>query len=140
MRKAYLWVKKKILWFFLGGVALAAGVAVFPEGDPCANLSQVPGSYAGMSGDMVTQVIGISPKTLCERGMGPEWKEVRNDPASTKDDADVGDTYNTNLRAFIRPKPSADATLDTKTAEWVVPEKTKTQAELNFFAASSTDL
>ena len=36
--------------------------------------------------------------------------------------AGVGFTYDEDLDAFIPPKPSEDATLDTETFTWVVPE------------------
>lgn len=36
--------------------------------------------------------------------------------------AGIGFTYNEELDAFIPPKPSEDATLDTETFTWFVPE------------------
>jgi hypothetical protein len=36
--------------------------------------------------------------------------------------AGIGFTYDEELDAFIPPKPSEDATLDTETFTWVVPE------------------
>src|SRR3990167_9550395 len=42
LKKSYTWAKKKILWFFLGGVALAAGIDVLaplPPTPPTKNFS-----------------------------------------------------------------------------------------------------
>ncbi len=36
--------------------------------------------------------------------------------------AGIGFTYDKDLDAFIAPKPSEDATLDTETFTWIVPE------------------
>jgi len=36
--------------------------------------------------------------------------------------AGIGFTYDEDLDAFIPPKPSEDATLDTETFTWIVPE------------------
>ena len=93
----------------------------------------------------VVQYVTFADKAWIDRAGGVEsglWMEVRKDPASTKDDADIGDTYRADLNAFIPPKPTPDATLDEVKAEWVIPAKVKTQAEKDyeaaFFTASST--
>ena len=41
--------------------------------------------------------------------------------------AGIGFTYDEDLDAFIPPKPSEDATLDTETFTWVVPEVEETE-------------
>ena len=38
----------------------------------------------------------------------------------------IGFTYDEELDAFIPPKPSDDATLDTETYTWIVPETEET--------------
>ena len=43
--------------------------------------------------------------------------------------AGIGFTYDEELDAFIPPKPSEDATLDTETFTWVVPEVEETDEE-----------
>ena len=58
---------------------------------------------------------------------------VHYDPATGKPSADqskafrgnyagIGFTYDEGLDAFIPPKPSEDATLNTETFTWIVPE------------------
>ena len=42
--------------------------------------------------------------------------------------AGIGFTYDEDLDAFITPKPSEDATLDTETFTWVVPEVEEEEA------------
>ena len=134
-KKAYTWTKKKLLWFFLGGVALAAGIEALP--DPV--VPDYPRDWARIENGEVKYVTHAD-KAWIDRAGGAEagWKEVRTDNASTKDDADVGDTYRADLNAFIPPKPAGDATLDEVKAEWVIPTKVQTQAERDFFVASTT--
>ena len=43
--------------------------------------------------------------------------------------AGIGFTYDEDLDAFIPPKPSEDATLDTETYTWIVPEVENVETE-----------
>lgn len=100
------------------------------------------GSYARVESGVVKYVI-IADKKWIDAAGGTSsglWMEVRNDANSTKDDADIGDTYDTNLQAFIAPKPTADAILDAQTADWVIPAKIMTTEEQAFFSASTTEI
>lgn len=59
-------------------------------------------------------------------GDSSTWIQTDMDGAIRKNGASKGFTYDKSLDAFISPKPQADATLDTKTAQWTIPIKAST--------------
>jgi hypothetical protein len=62
----------------------------------------------------------------------PYWKQTSYNGNFRKNYAGLGYTYDAARDAFIPPKPSADATLDEATCQWIVPA-----IELNLGADSS---
>jgi hypothetical protein len=50
----------------------------------------------------------------------PHWKQTSYNGNFRKNAAGVGYTYDAARDAFIPPKPSADATLDEATCQWIV--------------------
>lgn len=143
MKRAYAWVKEKILWFFLGGVALAAGVAFIPV--DCSVEDDIAGEisyFAYVVDGTVEQVIVADKGFICSGYAGDTSKWFRTSEKGTvrMNYASRGDNYDTELDAFVAKKPRADATLDPQTAKWVVPAKTETVEEQSFFVASSTEI
>lgn len=58
-------------------------------------------------------------------GNPSNWIQTSMEGTVRKNYAGVGYTYDTNLDAFIPPKPSPDATLDEVKGDWKLPEKPK---------------
>lgn len=80
--------------------------------------------YAKIGKDgTVETVIVIEPEMLATGRWGDPSEWVLNDAAKRSNPAGIGYTYDKSRDAFIAPKPSADATLDEETAQWIVPEK-----------------
>ena len=52
----------------------------------------------------------------------PNWKQTSYNGSFRKNYAGIGYTYDPIRDAFIPPKPSADATLDEATCQWIVPQ------------------
>ena len=53
----------------------------------------------------------------------PHWKQTSYNGNKRKNYAGLGYTFDAVRDAFIPPKPSADATLDEATCQWVVPNQ-----------------
>lgn len=51
----------------------------------------------------------------------PHWKQTSYNGNFRKNYAGLGYTYDAARDAFIPPRPSADATLDEATCQWIVP-------------------
>lgn len=51
----------------------------------------------------------------------PRWKQTSYNGRIRKNYAGIGYTFDAACDAFIPPKPSADATLDETTCQWIVP-------------------
>ena len=60
---------------------------------------------------------------FCERLLGGTWKQTSYNGNFRKNYAGLGYTYDSVRDAFIPPKPSADATLDEATCQWIVPQQ-----------------
>ena len=133
LANAYAWVKKKVLWFFLGSVALAAGVDITQDFLVQQQLNQQESLYAHIENGVVDAVIVISTKTITEKGgwyLGSEfkplneWIKTSNKGTIRKNYAKIGGVYDKNLDAFITPKPTPDATFDSTKAVWIMPTPT----------------
>jgi hypothetical protein len=62
--------------------------------------------------------IGIA---FCQRLFGGNWKQTSYNHNIRKRYAGIGYSYNSQLDAFVPPKPFASWTLDNATAAWVAP-------------------
>ena len=93
--------------------------------------------FAKIENDVVVQVIVVDNKdtadangvekeyigaAFCERLLGGTWKQTSYNGNFRKNYAGLGYTYDAARDAFIPPKPSADATLDEATCQWIVPQ------------------
>lgn len=69
----------------------------------------------------VLRVIVIEPEMLATGRWGDpaNWVQTSYTGSVRKNYAGVGYTYDKARDAFIAPKPSDDATLDEKTAQWM---------------------
>ena len=62
--------------------------------------------------------IGIA---FCERLLGGTWKQTSYNGSIRKNYAGLGYTYNTDIDAFVPPKPFASWLLNETTAQWDAP-------------------
>ena len=86
--------------------------------------------------NVVTQVIVVDNKdcadatgvekesigvAFCERLFGGTWKQTSYNGNKRKNYAGIGYTYNSDLDAFVPPKPFASWLLNEETAQWDAP-------------------
>ena len=86
--------------------------------------------------NVVTQVIVVDNKdtadasgvekehigaAFCERLFGGTWKQTSYNGNFRKNYAGIGYTYNSDLDAFVPPKPFASWLLNEETAQWNAP-------------------
>jgi hypothetical protein len=86
--------------------------------------------------NVVTQVIVVDNKdcadatgvekesigvAFCERLFGGTWKQTSYNGNFRKNYAGIGYTYNSDLDAFVPPKPFASWLLNEETAQWEAP-------------------
>ena len=86
--------------------------------------------------NVVTQVIVVDNKdcadatgvekesigvAFCERLFGGTWKQTSYNGNFRKNYAGIGYTYNSDLDAFVPPKPFASWLLNEETAQWDAP-------------------
>ena len=86
--------------------------------------------------NVVTQVIVVDNKdcadatgvekesigvAFCERLFGGTWKQTSYNGNKRKNYAGIGYTYNSDLDAFVPPKPFASWLLNEETAQWEAP-------------------
>ena len=85
--------------------------------------------------NVVTEVIVVHNNELLDNGVESEakgiafcqniyggiWKQTSYNGNIRKNYAGIGYTYDVQRDAFIPPRPSADATLDEVTCQWIVP-------------------
>jgi hypothetical protein len=62
--------------------------------------------------------IGIA---FCERLLGGTWKQTSYNGSIRKNYAGLGYTYNSDIDAFVPPKPFASWLLNETTAQWDAP-------------------
>jgi hypothetical protein len=62
--------------------------------------------------------IGIA---FCEKLLGGTWKQTSYNGSIRKNYAGLGYTYNTDIDAFVPPKPFASWLLNETTAQWEAP-------------------
>ena len=62
--------------------------------------------------------IGVA---FCERLFGGTWKQTSYNGNLRKNYAGIGYTYNSEIDAFVPPKPYASWILDNETAQWNAP-------------------
>ena len=58
---------------------------------------------------------------FCERLFGGTWKQTSYNGNFRKNYAGIGYTYNSDLDAFVPPKPFASWLLNEETAQWDAP-------------------
>jgi hypothetical protein len=58
---------------------------------------------------------------FCQRLLGGTWKQTSYNGNIRKNYAGIGYTYNSELDAFVPPKPFASWTLVAETAQWAAP-------------------
>ena len=58
---------------------------------------------------------------FCERLLGGTWKQTSYNGKIRKNYAGIGYTYNSEIDAFVPPKPYASWTLNNDTAQWQAP-------------------
>ena len=94
--------------------------------------------------NIVTQVIVIDNKdtadangiekeyigaAFCERLFGGTWKQTSYNGNIRKNYAGIGYTYNSDIDAFVAPKPYASWTLDAN-AQWQAPTAMPTDGKM----------
>ena len=92
--------------------------------------------FAKIENNVVTQVIVVANKdtadasgvekehigaAFCERLFGGDWKQTSYNGNFRKNYAGIGYTYNSDLDAFVPPKPFASWLLNEETAQWEAP-------------------
>jgi hypothetical protein len=92
--------------------------------------------FAKIEDGVVTQVIVVDNKdcadatgvekesigiAFCERLLGGTWKQTSYNGTFRKNYAGLGYTYNSDLDAFVPPKPFASWLLNEETAQWDAP-------------------
>lgn len=92
--------------------------------------------FAKIENNLVTQVIVVDNKdtadasgvekehigaAFCERLFGGDWKQTSYNGNFRKNYAGIGYTYNSDLDAFVPPKPFASWLLNEETAQWDAP-------------------
>ena len=92
--------------------------------------------FAKIENNVVTQVIVVANKdtadasgvekehigaAFCERLFGGDWKQTSYNGNFRKNYAGIGYTYNSDLDAFVPPKPFASWLLNEETAQWQAP-------------------
>jgi hypothetical protein len=58
---------------------------------------------------------------FCERLLGGTWKQTSYNGNIRKNYAGIGYTYNSDIDAFVPPKPFASWVLNNDTAQWEAP-------------------
>jgi hypothetical protein len=58
---------------------------------------------------------------FCEKLLGGTWKQTSYNGSIRKNYAGLGYTYNTDIDAFVPPKPFASWLLNEDTAQWEAP-------------------
>jgi len=76
------------------------------------------------SNNIVLRVIVADQEFIDSGAVGnpDNWLETDKVNKIRKNSAGTGYSYNKTLNAFVAPKPTLDATLDTETATWILPE------------------
>jgi hypothetical protein len=92
--------------------------------------------FAKIEDGVVTQVIVVDNKdtadasgvekehigaAFCEKLLGGTWKQTSYNGSIRKNYAGLGYTYNTDIDAFVPPKPFASWLLNEETAQWEAP-------------------
>ena len=92
--------------------------------------------FAKLENNIVTQVIVVSNQDIldeqgqeseqkgidfCSNLLGGTWIQTSYNGKIRKNYAGIGYQYDSDLDAFIPPKPFASWVLDTKTAQWKAP-------------------
>ena len=110
-------IKKKIMWLFLGGIAFASTVAVIkPDAQPVINPVSLPKTYfAQVENGVVVDVIVASQEFIDSGVLKGTW--IKADKKKTG----KGFSYNPQLKVFISPRPAPNATFNTQTLEWEIP-------------------
>ena len=72
--------------------------------------------------DETELIEGLDPETWYANFRGQVCKRTSYNGNMRKNYAGIGFTYDSELDAFIPPKPSDDAILNTETALWELPE------------------
>lgn len=99
--------------------------------------------FAEINGDnVVTRVIVVDNKdtsdafgvekeyigaAFCEKLFGGTWKQTSYNNSFRTRFAGIGFTYNSELDAFIRPKPYPSWVLNNETADWEAPVAAPTE-------------
>ena len=102
--------------------------------------------------NVVTQVIVVSNNELldangqereelgvafCQRLFGGNWKQTSYNHNMRKRYAGIGYSYNSDLDAFVPPKPFASWTLNTETAAWDAPTAMPTDDKMYHWVEES---
>jgi hypothetical protein len=72
--------------------------------------------------DETELIEGKDPETWYGEFRGQVCKRTSYNSNIRKNYASIGFSYNKDLDAFIAPKPSKNAVLNTETAQWELPE------------------
>jgi hypothetical protein len=59
--------------------------------------------------------------TFCQSIFGGDWKQTSYNGSIRKNYAAIGFSYDTNLDAFIAPKPFSSWSLDESICQWIAP-------------------
>lgn len=122
---AYNWVKEKILWFLIGGIAIAGVVALPEEPKTIGELIQnnEPTYFAELDeNNEVLRVIVADQEFINTLDNPNDWKQTYYNSEARKNYAGIGYKYNKDLDAFISKRPNENAVLDVETAKWILPK------------------
>ena len=127
MIKVFNWIKEKLIYFLVGGVALASTVAIIPD-KPIEQIivKDVATYFAELDKDNNVLRVIVADQDFINTGKvgNPDnWKQTYYNGEVRKNYAGIGYNYDKTLDAFISKKPTLDAILDEETAKWVMPVK-----------------
>ena len=124
LKNTYNWVKKKILWFFLGGVALAAGVEMFLPTNEYPPIHGEQSLFAEVDENGIVKRVIVIEKDILDTGKWGDpakWKRTSSKGTVRKNYAGVGWKYDESRDAFIPPKQSDETVFNEEKARWEKP-------------------
>jgi len=140
------WIKNKIIWFLFGGVCLASGVALLPEKtiteiEKPVVVKDEPTYFAELDKEGTVLRVIVADQDFINTGKvgNPNnWVQTYMDNSKRKNYAGKGYKYDNKLDAFISKKPSAEATLNELTAQWIMPTTEKVIYESSTTTVTTT--
>lgn len=131
IRRTWERFKRGIMWFFIGGIALAGTTAVIanrpvdtPIQDNEASVIEtvaVPTHFAEIDAQGNVLRVIVADQAFIDSGAVGEptnWVQTYRDESKRGNYAGKGHSYDKQRDMFISPKPKGDVVLDEKTGKW----------------------